>query len=1156
MVQKFRLFVQRHDNGTYTVTVPGIDNVWPADGWDDDLPETPRLAAHALALEEAKEDVRAALEKWLATADPASLANYGNYHPEQCLEKVDVELRPSDRRGRKRHDKVRMRFSLLVTPADGQFLVRVPKLLDPPLAFYCYSLEELPEAAGRELAAYFSDISLEDLLPFQYQRQEVLDEVQVSFTPLKPQKERKRSHLEADTEHWALKASGVNLSARVGEGSVRRAFRRDREVAEILGILAGERANSVLLVGPSGAGKTAILHEVVRRLRDESCPAALRDRQVWYTTANQLMAGCAYMGEWQGKLQDIVDEVKRARHLLYVDDVTGLMEAGRWSKGDENMAQFLKPFLADGTLVLLGESTPERHQAGEVKDPAFLGLFRTLRVEETNEETTLSILGAVAAGLEREFGVRIEPGAGEAVVELTRRFEPYRAFPGKAIAVLERIAADAGRAGAGGRSVISRQVTVSRYAGHTGLPEFLLSDQRMLDPAAVERHFGERLIGQPDAVSAMTDLVTVIKAGLNDPQKPLGCFFFVGPTGVGKTEMVKVLAEYLFGSRDRIIRFDMSEYAEPMNVAKLIGSALGDEEGELTKRIRQQPFSVVLLDEFEKAHSSIFDVMLQVLGEGRLPDAAGRTADFRSAIIIMTSNLGASPREQRRTGLRVEGTHLAAEAHFLTQVEGFFRPEFVNRIDRIVVFRALDREAMQRIAAREMNHLLAREGITRRNLLVEMDGAVIDLLLETGFSPVYGARPLKREIERRVIVPLARYLVAHQIAGAHLVRIGREGGEVRLQATALTEAKQTVRRAAAPLAGAESAERMDPGAMVEGLADLRRRLHAWAQNPIVDALRQEWQDLLARTRERDFTAHGQDAHKTWSRIYHLERLTKRLEQLTGRAEYLEEFAVLARRDRSHAYQADLARNYADLRRDVDFLEVELLCAHLEESAHALVSIRSLGRGRQDAGAWPLQLARMYLLWAQRKGYGTAAFVPAETYRRWLEECGLDVAASIPGFSAGPPVRPAWAEVKAGDAAGILRRLEEMAPTEVAVSVQGTNVFGFLKGEAGAHKWLTRGGDDAAAPFHTTVVGVEAVCEGLSVLDVLNAPAEEEEDLPAGKKAKKDEDAPEIVRIYQPEGDRYVRDLRTEVRTTLVRDVLDGELDEFLLACLRGAGESG
>jgi ATP-dependent Clp protease ATP-binding subunit ClpC len=1154
MQQKFRIFVQRHANGTYTVTVPGLYDFSVANPWEDDAPAAPRVAAHGLILEEAKDDLRVALAKWLPKVDPAVLHRAVNYREEQSLEKVDVELRPSDRHGRKRHDRLRLRFSLMVEKEEsGQYLVRVPKLLEPPLAFYCYSLEELKEVAARELASYFSATSLEELLEYEYQRQEYLDEIEVSYAPLKPQQEKKRKEEAEESSFWALRASGVNLTARVQEGRLKSAYRREREVNEILNILAGERSQCVMLVGAPGVGKTAILHEVARRIRGENCPAPLVKRQVWYTSAAQLLAGCSYLGQWQEKLKNVIDEVKKRRHILFIEDAVDLLDAGRHSKGDDNMAQLMKPFIADGTLLIVAETTPERFRGGENRDAGFTSLFRTIEIAETNEENTLSVLTAVAGVLEREFNLRLEPAVLQAAVELTRRFQPYRAFPGKAIAFLEQLAADTRRSAAEERMVVSRQYAVAAFARQTGLPEIILSDHLTLDPDGVERYFAERLIGQPDAVRTMVDLITVIKAGMNDPNKPLGCFFFVGPTGVGKTEMAKLLAEYLFGGWDRIIRFDMSEYAELLNVARLIGSAHGDQQGELTKRICLQPFSVVLLDEFEKAHPSIFDVMLQVLGEGRLTDAGGRTADFRSAIVLMTSNLGASPREQKRLGLRADVPR-AAGTHFRKQVEDFFRPEFVNRLDQIVVFNPLDREAMRRIALREIGMLLQREGITRRGLLLEIDDAVVGLLLETGFSPVYGARPLKRAIERRIMVPLARYIVGQRITGSPLIRIERVDDTVQLAVSTLAAARQRVQRAGGPLAAGEPEPRsMDLKALVEGFAAQRLRLDRWAAGNAVREIENEWKKLLGRTRRRNFVSHGPEAAKVWTRIYQLERLTKRLAQLKDRAEYLEEFAGLAHRERIIRYQPDLAQSYTELRRDADYLEIELLCAHLAEAGHALLRIAAVGRQARPLSLelWLCTLGKMYLRSVKRKGYDFGVLVPLAPYQRWLEERRMALKKHVPDFDPGPPARPPWVEVKAPDFPALLKRLEELEVSEFAISVKGPNAYGFLKGEAGAHKLLLRGEEpDPAAPFQTAAITVESLADDAFAREHLIKRWEEQQKAKAEGKKPSNAPAPEIVRLYCPEGDRYVRDTRTDVRTTLVRDVLEGDLDPFILAYLK------
>lgn len=1158
MQQKFRVFVQKHENRTYTVTLPGIRYIEIED-IEDDLPLSRSLSSYGPILEELKDDLRIALEKWLKKVEPAMLNSIINYREGQSLETVEVEIRPADRTKRKRHDKVKIKLSLLITPEEGgQYLVSVPRLVSPMLSFFCYSLDELKETAAREIQTYFSEHTLEEILEYQYQRQEYLDEIEVSFTPLKPQREKKKKDEKDEGNFWALGSSGVDLSARAKEKKLLHAYRRENEIREILNVLSAERNSSILLVGPSGVGKTAIVHEIVRRIVDDNgCPPPLRNRKVWYTNSDQLIAGCCYIGEWQQKLKNIVDEVKKKRHILHIDDIIGLTEAGRWAKGDENMAQFLKPFISDGTLVIIGEVTPERYSAGERKDPAFLNLFRTLKVEEPGEDAILSILGSVTASLEHEFKVRIPPGVPETVVEITGRFQPYRAFPGKAVLFIEQIAADASKVETKERFVISRHFTISSFARYTGLPEFILSDHLTLDPASVEKFFGERIIGQPDAVATVVDLVTVIKAGLNDPQKPVGCLFFAGPTGVGKTEMAKTLAEYLFGSRERMIRFDMSEYASPVDVARLIGSPMGTEAGELTKQIRLQPFSVVLLDEFEKAHPSIFDVMLQVLGEGRLTDAGGRTADFRSSIIIMTSNLGASSRDQRKPGFRIGDSDRSHYEHFREQVEEFFRPEFVNRLDKIVVFNSLDLEAMGSITMREIGRLLERDGITRRSILVEIDGDTVNLLLQSGFSPVYGARPLKREIERRIIVPLARYLVSQRITSPHLVQVKCENGEVRLSSTPLAEAKQKVRMASTALTE-ESRRKMDLRELVDGFADLRLRLHGWAESDILRELRNEWESLLADSRRREFIAYGEEAGRIWGRISHLERIVKRLGQLRERAEYLEEFASLARRQQDARYTQDMAENFAGLSRDVEYLEIELLCAHLKDCGRATLRMKPLAgsafgsKAAAESRRWLQTLAAMYLHWLGRKGYEFEVFLPAEEYAQWLEHQKMPVKSHIPEYQKGPPSMPPWARLKASDLSTLIKRIEDMELSEIAIGVEGTNVYGFLKGEAGVHKLISRGGErEGASAFQTVVVSVQSQSDDdPSTESLLNLRALEEREIRKNVKKSRQDPAPEIIRIYSPEGERFVRDVRTDIRVTRVQEVLDGQIDEFILAYLK------
>jgi ATP-dependent Clp protease ATP-binding subunit ClpA/protein subunit release factor A len=1154
-----RLFIQKHQNRTYTVTVPDF----------------PGIAAYGPTLEECKQEVAEALEKRLAEMDPDTLYLFA-LRPNQSLERVTVELRPTDRHGKRRRNSFQLTISLLLTPEeDGQILVSAPRLRHPPLAFYIAQREELEAVARLELAQYFYDESFERLLLYRAARQETIDALEVKF---KPKKAADKLEEEEDESFWALRQSGINLTAQAGEGQLRRAYRREQAVEEVVTAIASERRPNILLVGPEGVGKSVIAHEVARRIRRRECAELLHDRQVWAVSGETLIAGCTYIGQWQEKLNDIVREVRKKRHILFVTDIASLTEAGRWSKSDENMADFLKPHMQSGDVIIIGETTQARLRRAEQLVPGFVALFRTLQIEPTGEADTLSILTAVGRELERSEDVRIEPAALEAAVELTNRFLPYRAQPGKAVILLEQVAGDANRrrsttTGAP-RPVLTRREVITTFTRQTGLPEFILSDLIPLDLAAVQTYFADRVIGQAAAVQAMVDLIAIIKAGLNDPEKPLGTFLFIGPTGVGKTQLAKTLAKYLFGAEERLVRFDMSEYADPAGVRRLIGmpgAGRDGGEGELTGKVRAQPFCVLLLDEFEKADHQIYDVFLQVLGEGRLTDAAGQTTSFQNAIILLTSNLGASAREQRNIGLsaRSEGPGLKTAAddeplnpqstapgtssYWQRKIEDYFRPEFVNRIDQIVAFTPLDDGAMRQIARRELGEVLMREGLVRRNVLVEIDDNVIDLLAERGFNATYGARPLKRAIERLLVLPLARFLASRERPGADLLRLHREDDQIVLRASGFAGAERSseVLLSAGDGALSEGARRrrLDDRGLADAFAEIRRKLQDWTERDAIVEMNNERATLLAETNKPTFWDDGDAARSMLARFYFLDRLLKRLQQLIDRVEYLEELAGLVHRQRDPRYRAELAESYERLHRDYAFLDVELLCAHLTGNHRAVLLLRRVGtpaRG-EDVEAWLTQLATMYLRWAQRKGYDIDLAVLEP-----LSDAERQGNALIPTYY---PYR--WRSFDTSDMDAAIKHLTALDEiSELAIGLEGTNVYGFLKGETGLHRRNDRrpSGErvQRLAEVRTSASGDLDTQTWLEKL--LLQRAWEEQDL-AGMTRKQraalpKPAEPEIIRVYQVDGDRFVRDLRTHVKTSDVSGVLEGSLDDFILAYLR------
>ena len=753
---------------------------------------------------------------------------------------------------------------------------------------------------------------------------------------------------------------GQDLTERAERGMTGRIDGRDDLVKRVLEVLSSPGRSCVLLVGPREVGKTALLHEIAFRLAAGDVPEALQGRRLWRISANELIAGAQYTGMWQERARKLIQEIRGGRVICAMDDPVPIIDAGRWSQSENNVSRFLRPYMESGDITILCESEAEQVAAAHKKEPSFIDAFHRIDVAEPAAAEVRQIVGAAASRLATARSAVVADEAVDAAIELTRRYEPYRGFPGKAVRLLD----DAVRERPEGPDALARDGVVREFARRTGLPLVLLADDIELDVAAVEEHFESRVLGQTDATEAMVRLIAVLKAGLTAPEKPLGSFFFVGPTGVGKTELAKALAEFLFGSRDRVLRFDMGEYASGDAVAKLIGSGWHvDSEGELTRRIREQPFSVVLLDEIEKAHWSVFDALLAVLGEGRLTNAGGRTADFRNAIVIMTSNLGATRSRSSGVGFSAEvddgGDQL--RRHYVEQAEKFFRPEFFNRIDQIVVFQPLEEAVVRQIARRELGRLLMREGVVRRRLLVEVDDAVIDVLAREGFHPQYGARPLQRELERAVIQPLARLIVERNPAPGEVARIHLRSGEIAIDLQKVEEA--------APAPAARSRREREEGTFAKALRaalDFEAHLESEGEAPIVTSLREERSSLVEQTHAPDFWDDPDHAKVTLSRVYQLEHVLDRFDSLARRAGGLSELARQVAATRSRPRLREVWAALAEMEDAQAASRLELAGAAAGDGKGAVVRVVPVGEGADD---WATALLGMYCAWAERTARG-------------------------------------------------------------------------------------------------------------------------------------------------------------------------------------------
>ena len=882
-----------------------------------------------------------------------------------------------------------------------------------------------------------------------------------------------------------FKRIGVDLVAQAKAGDLEMAHGRGEAVDDLYRRVTAAGGTSVVVVAPSAAGKTAVLNALVARLIDEAGQA---ERPVWFVDASRLIAGEDGFGGWQRQVLDIAEEAAAADVIWYVGDPLALLDAGRSAQSDQNVAMMLKPHLTGGRLTLVAEATPAAWAQLELRDVGFARAFSPWILEPPAPPEARAILEAVAADLAATYEITVSPAGLSAIEGLCARFRGDDSPLGTAIHFLRRLVdeADSHRAAAligeaaPAPVTLDRGAVVARFCAETGMPDFLIRDDLPLDTDEIERRLGQRIIGQAGAIRRMADLVAVMKAGLSDLSRPLGSFLFVGPTGVGKTETAKALAALLFGSADRMLRFDMSELSAPSSVHRFIG---GDgEEGRLISEIRQQPFCVLLLDEIEKAHPAIFDVLLQVLGEARLTDAAGRTASFCNAVVLMTSNLGV---ETLRNGVGFGGgeDEAAFEAHFRSEAARFFRPELFNRIDHVVPFSPLQAEAIEAITHREISKLEAREGLRQRGIRLRVPDEIRRWLAARGVAPRYGARPLKRLIEQRMVGPLAQVLstqgdASHQVI---TVEVDPQDGD-----------RLSFSRAEGQGASAEAGARRALLALVKEIALIRDQVARWQRSELATRRRQHLRLMDRLSRERHFWHDAGRAEALTRGMAPDREILDGFEALMGRVEALEELAY---------------EQLYDRRLD----GVELLEPELEGALSALGDLELKLYDRDfsspDGGVIYLQIpttspvalkrlmqvyCRLAVLWGWRITCSQQDLeAPAPPEPKPTEEEDEVVESRRPrrgrrrGPSA-PPPNPAWTEVARFDGAkhtfsaeGARALRDEIEATWLAsrsqqrqilaLRVEGPHVC-LLSAETGVYTYLAESG---ATPEEVTLVYVDS-----------------------------------------------------------------------------------
>jgi ATP-dependent Clp protease ATP-binding subunit ClpC len=525
---------------------------------------------------------------------------------------------------------------------------------------------------------------------------------------------------------------------------------REDKLAVLERAFESRDGRAILLVGPHLAGKTALVEEFVRRRNMKRRHEQYHQfNRLWRLSPQRLIAGMSLVGEWQQRFLAILKHAHWRRHILYFEDVLGILRAGRTSQSDFNVADLLKPALELGEVRLLGEATPAAYRLLREQDRAFADHFQVIHVQQTDARTTKRILLTIRRHLEAKTSCSMTPQSISLAQQLTGRYLPQQAFPGKAVSLLRSVVAHRGN-----RKALDDEDVLKEFARRTGLSSWLFDTKATFDREQIHERLAQHVVGQPEAVEAVAAVVNVARARLNDPDRPLAALLFIGPTGVGKTECAKALAGLLADREDRLQRFDMNEYGDSEAVTRLIGD-FRNPVGLLTGAVSQNPFGVLLFDEIEKAHGDVHDLLLQVLGEGHLTDARGVTFSFAHTIVIMTSNLGA---REAAAGMGFDTAAADTASTFRRAAERFFRPEFFNRIDRIVSFRRLDAATLARIAQLQIEQIRSRPGLVNRATVLRLHGGIMERLSAIGQDPSLGARAIKRTIETQVVAPLAARL--------------------------------------------------------------------------------------------------------------------------------------------------------------------------------------------------------------------------------------------------------------------------------------------------------------------------------------------------------------------------------------------------------------
>ncbi len=715
---------------------------------------------------------------------------------------------------------------------------------------------------------------------------------------------------------------------------------RDSLIEKLVGIIKSGR--SILLTGDGGVGKTAVVHGLARKLAPEY-------RQLNELTSMTILTGTRYLGEWQTKAQQLLDEAEKKRAVLYFADIWNLPTVGSSSNDPSALLDFLRAGMSSGRYQVVGEVSAEVLESMH-RTPGFVSLFDLVEVPELSAEDIEAIVEKTAATIQLELDVP----SRKHLINLCNSFKAKEPGPGPALELLGQVKSYSNQK----RNIDEIEAVDSGFINkvfsiYSGLPLFIISSAVTKPRREIRQWFRERVIGQEEAIDAVTEAITLFKAGIRDPRQPIGTFLFVGPTGVGKTELAKTLATFLFGSETRLLRFDMSEYKDYHSFEMLLGDpGRPKREARLVDPVRAQPFQVILFDEIEKAHPNVSDLLLQLLDEGTITPASGKPVNFRNTIIICTTNVGAQDVAKDGIGFTAESERKVS----LQSLEHFFRPEILNRFQHIVSFRSLTKDNVKTIANIEIKRILSREGLVGRNLAVDIDDEVMQLIVEAGFSSSFGARALKRAIQRIVALSIASFLMENNVTDGSLLTLRVSNGRPVIKAIATDLSKESELKQAEYQQQAQ--QQLTVRELQAALTEVDQCIDGIKQGISINRLEQRLYSLDEFKQGENFWNNTQDAMAAIAEIDNINATLQRVDELDSRR------TSIAEKLSGDIYERDLANVQKALQRlqqKAQQARRELLSLATHEDAAVLV-ISPIGNSKLGRD----ELFSMYVAWAKAR----------------------------------------------------------------------------------------------------------------------------------------------------------------------------------------------